>query len=181
MLSRTVLIVLTGMSVVTACSSSKPSAQSTTSAAGSSSSSSSSASSTTSAPSGGGDCGQGLHAGSGGVVRVFCDGPATAKVTIGSTTTTLSGGRCDEAEGQLAINFGVVVSIDFPKSQPRPDYVGAILELKTGAASAFTARVGGTGGIVLNPKGTVGAGNKSATVSGTLMQGGGAVNVDVTC
>jgi hypothetical protein len=112
---------------------------------------------------------------------VFCDGPAAAKVTIGSTTTTLSGGSCDEAEGQLAINFGVVVSIDFPASKQRPDYVGAILEPKTGATSAFTARVGGTGGIVLNPKGTVGVGNKSATISGALMQGGSAVTVDVTC
>ncbi|MDT4938958.1 MAG: hypothetical protein QOG80_2629 [Pseudonocardiales bacterium] len=123
----------------------------------------------------------GYTAGRSGVLQVFCSGTGQAKVTIGGAAKTLTGGDCRTAGTQIAINFGVITGPGFASSQPKPDYVGALVDPSGGGAGAFTARIDGQGGIVLQPHSVVTADKKTITLTGTLLGTSDAVKVDITC
>jgi hypothetical protein len=68
-------------------------------------------------------------AGAPGVIRTFCDGPATIKLNVDGAEHELKGGSCQTGGGVFSLNLGVVAGPDL--AGPRPDYVG----LATGVAS----------------------------------------------
>jgi hypothetical protein len=81
------------------------------------------------------------HEGQPGVIRVFCDGPATAELVIGGRTFTISGGECETADGNLAFNAGVV-AMGF--EGPPPDYLGMLMS--PGGDPVFTSVIGTVAG-----------------------------------
>lgn len=89
-----------------------------------------------------GGCGA-YHAGSGGVIRTFCDGPAKVTFTLAGQTHTMTGGTC-EAAPVFNLNVGVVTNSDAPK--PEPDYFG-VTKLgpgdTLGQGDVIAVRVGG--------------------------------------
>jgi hypothetical protein len=119
--------------------------------------------------------------GKNGVIRAFCDGTATATITLGGKTTTLKGGDCEKSGGYFAINIGVVAGPDFTGS--KPDYFGAVLPQSGGAFSqtGFTGAVGGAS-FLATASGTVSSDFKTVTATGANKLGTpGAFSVTVTC
>lgn len=126
-------------------------------------------------------CGD-YKAGQGGIIQVFCGGPATAKVTMGTTTRDLTGGSCGEQAGGFGIDFGAVAGPAYPSGKAKPDYLGATIDDRSGAVIAFTINLNGTSnGLITNGTATISADKKTATLTGTQLQGGEAVRVDVSC
>lgn len=122
-----------------------------------------------------------LTAGREGVIRTFCSGSATVSVTIGPTAKTFTGGTCDDSTGELAVNVGVVVGPDFPPGRAKPDYVGALIDVKSSHSSAFTARIDGMGGVVTDVRTTVSADRRSVRLRGPLPGTKDVATVDVYC
>ena len=110
-------------------------------------------------------------AGRNGVIRTFCSGPATAKVTSAGTTTVIKGGTCGKSGNYFTVNVGVVVGPGY--KGPKPNYFGLDIPPK---ATSFTNAVlsyatGGVGGYATTNSGTVVPNHKSGTFSGTDLQG----------
>jgi len=61
-------------------------------------------------------------AGTPGVIRTFCGGPAKVKLTIGGKEHDLSGGTCEAQGPMFSVNLGVVSTNDL--GGPKPDYFG---------------------------------------------------------
>lgn len=125
-------------------------------------------------------CGSGVHAGSGGVVQVFCDGTATVRVTVGSAGRTLHGGTCAVSQGQLAVNVGAIVGVDYPPEKAKPDFVGILVEPRSSSVDAFTVFVGGDGGVVQDAKAMLSDGDRHLVLTGTVTPVGD-VRVEVVC
>lgn len=128
----------------------------------------------------GGGCGS-YSGGKNGVIRTFCDGTATAAITLAGKTTTLRGGDCEKSGGYFAVNIGVVAGPDFTGA--KPDYLGTVLPQSGGAfpKTGFTGAVGGVS-FLANASGTVSAGFKTITATGTNVIGSpGAFSVTITC
>ena len=154
---------------------------------GSDASSSDGGSSKTTAASGGSSGGGGTNtckgytSGKDGVIRTFCDGPATAKVKSGGKEYEIEGGTCVSSGGYYAVNIGVVVDQSF--SGTKPDYFGGLFPEKEGDFSgdkvSATFTVDGTGTVVRDLKGT--RDSKTITFSGTPYGEDGTVSGTVTC
>ena len=99
-------------------------------------------------------------AGTPGVERSYCNGPAVVKVTIGSRDHQLTGGSCRTVGGMFVLNLGVVSGPDL--GGPKPDYVGLTVPTTTGAFNNAVISV------ILDGKAYALAGN-----SGTLAPNGG--------
>ena len=120
---------------------------------------------------------KGLQPGKTGIIRVFCGGTATAKVTIGTTKTILIGGTCEESGGFDTVNFGAVPGPDYTGT--KPDYIGALFPEKGGAPQAVTVRSGGKGGLVTGATGDISADRQSVHIAGSSADG--TVVVDISC
>lgn len=132
---------------------------------------------------GGGDsaCG-GLTNGKDGVIRTFCDGTASVKITSGGKDHVIKGGTCQVSGGYFNVNIGVVV--DQTYSGTKPDYFGGLFPEKdgdfSGSTVAATFTVDGKGVPLRDVTGT--HDGTSATFSGTPYGGdGGPVTGTVTC
>jgi hypothetical protein len=141
-------------------------------------SSSGSTTTTAKSSSGSSSC-NGLKAGTDGIIRVFCDGHATAKVTIGTTQSTLTGGTCEEAGGYYTINFGAVAGPDFKGD--KPDYIGALFPDDGSAIQAVTVRIGGAGGLLTSPTGNTSLDKQSVHIEGTTLTDHTPVTADIGC
>jgi hypothetical protein len=73
------------------------------------------------------------------VIRVFCDGPAAAEVTIDGETHSISGGTCEEGGGYLSFNAGVVTGAGFEGDVP--DYIGVNVPEEGGDFTDITVAV----------------------------------------
>jgi hypothetical protein len=113
-----------------------------------------------------------------GIIQVFCDGSATAGLTIGSASTKLTGGSCTDSNGYYAINFGAVAGPDF--TGDKPDYIGALFPEGTTTAQAVTVRAGGQGGTLTKLSSTVSDDQKSVHIEGTTTAGD-KVTADIAC
>jgi len=82
-------------------------------------------------------------AGTPGVVRTFCNGPATVKAFVAGKEYDLSGGTCATEAGVFSANLGVVSTPDL--GGPRPDYFGLTVPSGTTHFSnaVLTLNVGG--------------------------------------
>lgn len=176
-LALLVAVVLVALVSASACTSSKRAGSPATSASRSSAAPTT-APKTAPAPAGG--CGSGARAGSGGVVQVFCDGTATVRVTLGSSAHTLHGGTCAVSEGQLAVNVGAIVGVDYPVEKAKPDFVGILVEPRSSTVDAFTVFVGGDGGVVQGAKATLSDGDRHLVLTGTVTPLGD-VRAEVVC
>lgn len=114
--------------------------------------------------------------GEGGVVRVFCDGPAKATVNADGKAATFTGGTCTDAPQGWSANFGVVTGIDF--SGTRPDYFGV---LSTSSSTLLTSVIDGTAYSVPSATATFTDGKKSFHGEGKVVESGGTLTVDITC
>lgn len=112
-----------------------------------------------------------------GVVRLFCDGPATATVNLAGKTLTFRNGTCADGSAGFSVNFGVVTTTEFTGA--RPDYLGLTL-LKEGPGSIAVVS-GGTSYAVVNATVKVSSDKKTVHGEGALMRGNGTASVDVTC
>jgi hypothetical protein len=134
-----------------------------------------------SAPSGApdGSCGA-YTAGKDGVVRTFCDGPATATFTVGGRTYRLKGGTCEASAGLWSVNIGVVIGPGF--TGRTPDYLGLNVPLRGGTFSGADAdaNVGGKG-YPLKASGVLAADRGSGTFTGKEILGSATVNGTFTC
>jgi len=122
------------------------------------------------------------HAGAGGVVRAFCNGPAKVTVTLDGKTRTLTGGEC-ETTPVFNLNLGVVVGPEAPK--PLPDYFG-VAKLGTGDTlgdgDVLTMRLDGKSYFFRHKTGA--ASTKGGHISAEGMQSGGGpvkLEADYTC
>jgi hypothetical protein len=116
--------------------------------------------STTEAHSDGGGTAKGcgsFEAGKGGVVRTFCDGSASIKITLGGTVKTLTG-------GYYTLNFGTVVGAGFEGEHP--DYFGALLPDGGGPPEAVSVHVDGLGGLIEHATASVSADKQSVHIEG---------------
>lgn len=148
---------------------------STTSSQATTSSSQSTSTSTQPAPAGQGGCAS--FDGQTGVVRVFCDGPAKATLTINGKTSQLTGGSCEDSSMGFAVNFGVVTTSDFTGA--KPDYLGVVLIDKMGTIAATS---GGKRYAATDEKMTVRADKlKVHTEGANQTSGGGTIVADITC
>jgi hypothetical protein len=109
-------------------------------------------------------CGS-FEAGKGGVVRTFCDGKASIKITLGGTVKTLTGGTCEESGGYYTLNFGTVIGTGFEGD--RPDYFGALFPDGGGPPQAVSVHVDGLGGLIENATGSVSADKQSVHIEGS--------------
>lgn len=106
--------------------------------------------------------------GSAGVIRTFCDGPATVNLTIAGVLHTMKGGTCEGQDGPFTLNLGVISGPGL--AGPKPDYIG----LSTPNAGPFTnavlsVTVDGKDYAVPTNAGQVGA--QGGAFSGTAMTG----------
>jgi hypothetical protein len=72
-------------------------------------------------------------AGATGVIRTFCDGPATVMLTVAGKDYALKGGTCETAAGVFSLNLGVVSGPGL--AGPKPDYLGLTAPVQSGAFS----------------------------------------------
>jgi hypothetical protein len=72
-------------------------------------------------------------AGAPGVVRTYCDGPATVTIHAAGADHLLKGGSCSTANGEFALNLGVVSNAEL--GGPKPDYVGITAPVASGPFS----------------------------------------------
>ena len=161
---------------------------------GGSDSSSGGGSSTTAAPASGGSSGSSKPSGGSGssdcnakdgkdgVVRTFCDGPATVSFTVGDKSGKVSGGTCELSGGYFTVNAGTVVDATFKGT--KPDYAGFLLPPDSGdfTSTAVTASITSDGQttVVRNVTGTHDA--KSASFTGSdMVDPSKKVLVQVTC
>lgn len=130
--------------------------------------------------SGKGSCGS--HDGEKGVIRSFCDGPASMTFTIDGKEGTIGGGTCEESGGSFVLNAGTVVGTDFAGSA-KPDYAGLVVPAKVGAFDATGATVtitaDGKAHVVRDVSGTRTA--TSGSFEGTDFDGGGKISGTWTC
>jgi hypothetical protein len=118
--------------------------------------------------------------GKGGIVNVFCDGKAVAHVTIGSASSTLAGGTCEESGGYYTINFGAVAGPDFTGTT-KPDYIGALIPDDGTAAQAVTIRSGGAGGLLQDATASVSDDQQSVHLEGTVLGETTTATADIGC
>ena len=164
---------------------------------GGSDSSSGGGSSTTAAPAAGGSSGtsspsksSGGSGGSGcnakdgkdGIVRTFCDGPATVSFTVGNKSGQVTGGTCALGGGYFSVNAGTVIDATFKGT--KPDYAGFLLPPDSGdfTSTAVTASITSNGEttVVRNVTGT--HDTKSASFTGSdMVDPSKKVTVKVTC
>jgi hypothetical protein len=118
-------------------------------------------------------------AGTPGVVRTFCDGPAVVKVRVGSVDHTLKGGTCAVTAGMFTLNLGVVSSPDL--GGPKPDYVGLTVPVTNGPFSnaVLSVTLKGKGYALTGNSGTLNGG--SGTFEGTSAGGDTKVSGAFTC
>jgi len=117
-----------------------------------------------------------------GVIRTFCDGTATVKITTDGKTHEIKGGTCEMSQGYFSVNIGVVV--DQTHTGSKPDYFGGLFPEKAGDFSGdkvtATFTVDGKGVPLRDVTGTHDA--KSVTFTGTPYGiDGGPVTGTVTC
>jgi hypothetical protein len=134
----------------------------------------------TQAPAGGGDATCEAWSGKPGVVRVFCTGPATAKLTVDGKEAALSGGECEALGTTVAFNLGVVTS-DLPAGTTKPNYLGIIIDTSGKAATSVAYTVGGTADVVLKAKTSLAADGKSGTLTGDSMTTNAKVSITYNC
>lgn len=124
----------------------------------------------------------GYTAGEDGVIRTFCDGTASVKLTVGGDRYELSGGECVTQGGYFSVNIGVVTGSDFTGT--KPDYFGSNMpeaagDYGSGDQAFATFAVDGTSYSVPN---TIGSHDgDTATFSGTTTDGGIEVTGTVSC
>jgi hypothetical protein len=140
------------------------------------------ASTGSSASSGGavGACGK-YTDGKDGVIRTFCDGSATATITLAGKTTTIHGGTCEPSGGYFTVNAGVVTGTGFTGT--KPDYLGVLLPPAGGAFThvGFTGSASGTT-IFAAASGTVSSDLKTVSASGTNSLGTpGPITIKIDC
>jgi len=89
-----------------------------------------------------GACGA-YSAGTPGVIRTFCGGPATVKAFVAGKEYDLSGGTCATEGPMFSINLGVVSTPEL--GGPRPDYFGLTVPAGGGhfTNAVLTLNVGG--------------------------------------
>jgi hypothetical protein len=85
----------------------------------------------------------GFTKGHGGVINVFCGGPAKATGTIGGTSFSLEGGSCVQSITFMSINVGVLVGPDFTGTPP--DYFGLVLKPAPGPFNNASATIDAVG------------------------------------
>ncbi len=134
----------------------------------------------TQAPAGGGDATCQAWSGKPGVIRVFCTGPATAKLAVDGKETALSGGECEATGTIVAFNLGVVAS-DLPAGTTKPNYLGIIIDTSGKAATSVAYTVDGTADVVLKAKTALAADGKSGTLTGDSMTTNAKVSVTFNC
>ena len=118
-------------------------------------------------------------AGTPGVVRTFCDGPAVVKVSVDGKDHALTGGTCQTQAGMFVLNLGVVANGAL--GGPKPDYVGMTVPVTSGhfdKAVAISVTVDGKNYVLTTSSGDVGP-NGGAFEGMTL--GGGKVVGSFTC
>jgi hypothetical protein len=78
-----------------------------------------------------------------GVVRAFCNGPATVKAFVAGKEYDLSGGTCATEGPIFTVNLGIVSTAEL--GGPKPDYFGLTVPAGGGHFSnaALTLTVGG--------------------------------------
>lgn len=118
-------------------------------------------------------------AGSPGVVRLFCNGPAVVKLTIDGVDHVLKGGSCETSPAGFSLNLGVVSGPGL--AGPKPDYVGLTV---TGPAGPFTdavisLRLGGKVYALPHNSGQVGP--TGGAFSGVSRHGKSKVSASFTC
>lgn len=126
---------------------------------------------------GGGASCRGVSMNQPGVVRLFCDGAATATVTLAGKKLAFRDGTCADESAGFSANFGVVTTAEFTGT--RPDYLGVTL-VKEGPGSIAVVS-GGTSYAVVNATVKMSADKKTVHGEGALMRGNGTAIVDVTC
>lgn len=119
-----------------------------------------------------------FQAGRDGVMRTFCDGPASATFAAASTSGKLGGGSCERTGQMFSFNAGVAVMPS--PGAPKPDYLGltvtgagefkgAILSLTWGGerwgSTEIHGNLTGSGGTFEGP---VHSGNAQAMVKGSF-------------
>jgi len=125
---------------------------------------------------------KGYTNGKDGVIRTFCDGTASVKITSGGKDHVIEGGTCEVSQGYFSVNIGVVV--DQTHTGTKPDYFGGLFPEKAGDFSGdkvtATFTVDGKGVPLRDVTGTHDA--KSVTFTGTPYGiDGGTVTGTVTC
>ena len=118
-------------------------------------------------------------AGTPGVVRTFCDGPAKVKLFVDGQEHDLSGGSCAAEGTMFTVNLGVVSSADL--GGPKPDYFGLTVPAGgghfTNAALAMT--VDGKSYAVTSNSGDATA--TGGSFSGTAMGDAAPITGTFTC
>jgi len=78
-----------------------------------------------------------------GVVRAFCNGPATVKAFVAGKEYDLSGGTCAAEGPMFTVNLGIVSTAEL--GGPKPDYFGLTVPIGGGhfTNAAITLTVGG--------------------------------------
>jgi len=176
MIKRLMILVATAALALAACSASSGGSDAPTS------DDAKDASTTTAASNDGGGSSQcGADDGADGVIRSFCDGPATVTFEIGDTSGEVGGGTCEESGGYFTVNAGTVVGADFDGTQP--DYAGILLPPTEGEFSgndaSFTITFDGTPYVVTEASGSYDA--SGGTFSGTVMYDDTVISGSFTC
>ncbi len=108
------------------------------------------------------DCSK-YPAGSAGVIRTFCDGPAVVKLSVGAAAYTLTGGSCSTTGNVFTLNLGVASGPGL--AGPKPDYIGLTANTANGpfTNAVLSINAGGKGYAVTQNDGEVAANGGSFT------------------
>ena len=115
-----------------------------------------------------------------GVIGTFCKGSVVVKLKIGTTTSTIKGGKCSVGGGYFTVNAGVVIDSTFKGAKPNYFGLDAPPKATTFTNATLTYTVNGVGGAVTQNSGTIAANHKSGTFTGTELTGS-AVSGSFTC
>ncbi|QUD88621.1 hypothetical protein [Phenylobacterium montanum] len=118
-------------------------------------------------------------AGSPGVVRTFCSGPAVVKLTINGAEHVLKGGSCETSGNIFSLNLGVVAGPGL--AGPAPDYVGLTVNAPPGPFNDAALSVHYGGKAYLLPHNTGQATPAGGEFSGVTRKGHAKVSAVFTC
>ncbi len=115
-----------------------------------------------------------------GVIQTFCSGNVVVKLKVGTTTSTIKGGKCSASGPYFNVNSGVVIDATFKGAKPNYFGLDAPPKATTFTNATLTYTVNGVGGAVTQNSGTIAANHKSGTFTGTELTGS-AVSGSFTC
>ena len=118
-------------------------------------------------------------AGTPGVIRTFCGGPATVKLFVAGKEHDLTGGTCATEGPMFSVNLGVVATSDL--GGPKPDYFGLTVPAGGGhfTNAVLSVTVDGKGYAVTSNSGDATA--AGGTFAGAAMGDSAPITGTFTC